>query len=70
MIDSLLGHPQVKDVEINGDEAQVILENGIRIPIELMGSIGIGIPQPRGGNRLYVGSERSFEFCFKAYLNE
>jgi hypothetical protein len=71
---SLLGHPEIKDVEINdlGDEpkAKVILNNGITLDVELLGSVGCGIPQPRGGNRLYVGSEASFNFCFKAYLND
>ena len=70
---TLLGHPQVKDVAINnlGEEpkVQVILENDIILDVEVMGSTGVGIPQPRGGNRLYTGSERSFDFCFKAYLN-
>lgn len=74
LLTTLLGHPEVKDVEINelGDEpkAKVILNNGITLDVELLGAVGIGIPQPRGGNRLYVGSEKSFEFCFKAYLND
>lgn len=41
LLTTLLGHPEVKDVEINelGDEpkAQVILNNGITLDVQLMG---------------------------------
>jgi len=71
-IASLLGHPEVKDVEVNNHEpkAKVILHNGITIPVDLLGAVGVGVPQLRGGHRLYTGSESSFVFCFKAYLND
>lgn len=70
---TLLGHPQVKDVEIEtvGEitHMHAVLLNDKRVELQPMGN-SIGVVQPRGGNRLYNGSEQSFNFCFKVYLEE
>lgn len=68
---TLLGHDKVKDIYVHPRGFDVLLTTGkIVRECQVMSDTKLSIPQIKGGNRVYTGSEQSFDHCFKQWLDQ